>query len=374
MNRTHRIVPTYTGDVSGACSALFELGGMVVIHDPSGCNSTYNTHDETRWYDHDSLIFITGLVERDAVLGNDNKLVRDVVDAAGELHPRFVALCNSPIPFISGTDFVALARLIERRAGVPCFYVPTNGMHDYVVGAGNALAAVAERFVDARPRRAGSVNILGATPLDLGVAGSHESLASFARDAGFATISCWAMGSDLDDLSRAAEAEANLVVSACGLPVARDLWRRFGTPYVVGFPMGGFADVLADALRTAARTGTCAWPSRDARAARRDALCVAVGEPVVMGSYAAAAELAGQEPMRVVCPLEACDEALGKGDVVVCGEEEVEAALAGASLVVADQLYAPICPSTSTLVALPHQALSGRNGWRDARDLTTLAF
>ena len=68
MRRTNRIVPTYTGDVSGACSALFELGGMVVIHDPSGCNSTYNTHDETRWYDHDSLIFITGLVERDAIL------------------------------------------------------------------------------------------------------------------------------------------------------------------------------------------------------------------------------------------------------------------------------------------------------------------
>ena len=34
MNRTNRILPTYTGDVSGACSALYELGGMVVIHDP----------------------------------------------------------------------------------------------------------------------------------------------------------------------------------------------------------------------------------------------------------------------------------------------------------------------------------------------------
>ena len=77
MRRTNRIIPTYTGDVSGACSALYELGGMVVIHDPSGCNSTYNTHDETRWYDQDSLIFITGLTERDAVLGNDDKLVRE---------------------------------------------------------------------------------------------------------------------------------------------------------------------------------------------------------------------------------------------------------------------------------------------------------
>ena len=40
MIASYRIIPVYTGDVSGAASALYELGGMVVIHDPSGCNST----------------------------------------------------------------------------------------------------------------------------------------------------------------------------------------------------------------------------------------------------------------------------------------------------------------------------------------------
>ena len=51
MKKTYRILPVYTGDVSGFASALYELGGMCVIHDPSGCNSTYNTHDEIWWYD-----------------------------------------------------------------------------------------------------------------------------------------------------------------------------------------------------------------------------------------------------------------------------------------------------------------------------------
>ncbi len=55
-----QIIPIYTADVSGVCSALYELGGMTVMHDPSGCNSTYNTHDEIRWYDQDSLIYIFG--------------------------------------------------------------------------------------------------------------------------------------------------------------------------------------------------------------------------------------------------------------------------------------------------------------------------
>ena len=61
MRQAYRILPVYTGDVSGVCSALYELGGMVVMHDPSGCNSTYNTHDEIRWYARDSLIFLSGL-------------------------------------------------------------------------------------------------------------------------------------------------------------------------------------------------------------------------------------------------------------------------------------------------------------------------
>ena len=68
MRQSYRIIPVYTADVSGVCSALYELGGMTVMHDPSGCNSTYNTHDEIRWYDQDSLIYISGLTETDAIM------------------------------------------------------------------------------------------------------------------------------------------------------------------------------------------------------------------------------------------------------------------------------------------------------------------
>lgn len=60
MRESYTILPVPAGDVSGIASALYELGGMVVIHDPSGCNSTYNTHDELRWYDKESDIFISG--------------------------------------------------------------------------------------------------------------------------------------------------------------------------------------------------------------------------------------------------------------------------------------------------------------------------
>ena len=108
MKQTASIISTYTADVSGVCSALYELGGMTVIHDASGCNSTYNTHDEPRWYDMDSLVFISALSEMEAVMGDDEKLVSDIVEAARETHPRFIAVAGTPIPMLDGTDFAAI--------------------------------------------------------------------------------------------------------------------------------------------------------------------------------------------------------------------------------------------------------------------------
>ena len=360
MNRTNRILPVYAGDVSGACSALFELGGMVVIHDPSGCNSTYNTHDETRWYDQDSLIFISALMERDAILGNDDKLVRDVIDAVRELRPCFVALVNSPIPFITGTDFAALCRLIERATGVPCFYVRTNGMHDYVVGAGGAFDAIAQRFVQPEPTRPHALNILGVTPLDFCHADEVAQLRSFCEQAGYDVVSCWAMGSSLDELVATAAARVNLVVSATGLSAARTMRQRFGTPYVVGTPLEGFEDLLAKALDDATQSGKNAFPCRDTRSTSPDGRHCIIGEPVASGSLAAALEHAGTGPARVLCPVEAAPELLASTDLRVDGEEEAEAALARATHIWADPYYRPVCPTDAELTPRPHLAFSGR--------------
>ena len=39
------------------------------MHDASGCNSTYTTHDEPRWYSMDSMVYISALSELEAVMG-----------------------------------------------------------------------------------------------------------------------------------------------------------------------------------------------------------------------------------------------------------------------------------------------------------------
>lgn len=370
MKRAYRILPCYTGDVSGVCSALYELGGMVVIHDPSGCNSTYNTHDETRWYDRDSMIFISGLSEMDAILGADEKLVTEISETALALHPKFIALVSSPVPYMNGTDFPALARLIQGKTGIDCFFVPTNGMHDYVAGAGQAFLTLAKRYVlEEKPVIPRSVNILGLTPLDFGAADTEQALRGRLEEWGYSVLSCWAMGSRLEELRTAGQAQVNLVVSAAGLPTARELWQRFGTPFAAGIPCGDGEDTRL-AMEQAIKTGENQMPCR--HRPKGGAELTLIGEPVTMGSLGAAIGRRYGKSVRVVCPVEADPILLAPEDQLVRGEEELEAAIANAGRIVADPLYRAVCPETAAFYDLPHQAFSGRSGWKTTRNLITL--
>ena len=89
------------------------------MHDASGCNSTYDTHDELRWYDTPSMVYISGLNEIDTIQGNDQRLIDDIAEAVEAAHPRFVAIGGSPMPNAIGTDFKAIERLVAARTGLP---------------------------------------------------------------------------------------------------------------------------------------------------------------------------------------------------------------------------------------------------------------
>ena len=366
MRQAYRMIPIYTSDVSGVCSALYELGGMVVIHDPSGCNSTYNTHDEIRWYNQDSLIFISGLTEIDAVMGNDEKFLSDIKETAGELHPKFIALVSSPIPFMNGTDFPALAKVLETETGIPAFAVPTNGMHDYVYGAGKALEEIARRFVPEQMEdRNGSertVNLLGATPLDFGPISKVEELKKNLEQYGWKTISTWAMGDSLEDLAQAGKAEMNLVISSVGLMAAKMLKEKYGTPYVIGTPYKEYAERISEALEKRIQIPAIEDRRREnlQGTGNSEKIITLIGEPVTIGSLAAIIERRHHYKTRILCPLENAEGLLGEHDLKICGEEEMENALKNAQIVVADPLYRPICPIECEFYERAHIAFSGR--------------
>ena len=395
MRQAYRIIPIYTADVSGVCSALYELGGMTVMHDPSGCNSTYNTHDEIRWYDQDSLIFISGLTDIDAIMGNDEKFLRDIEDVAEELKPKFIALASSPIPFMNGTDFPGLARALTAETGIPAFSVPTSGMHDYVYGAGLALSEIARHFTGAAEKRKRKLNLLGVTPLDFGPQPMVDAMKRRLEKYGWEILSTWAMGDTLEDLSHAGEAEVNLVVSSMGIPAANVLREKFGTPFLVGTPVEGYEGEISDALEKAAESPCEAFEDKKENSAEKSGAQISgeqeelwkvtpdqviylrkknsplsgfiptpditlIGEPVTMGSLAAVIEQKYRKKVQLLCPLEITEGLLRQEDEVIRGEEAMEEKLKTARIIVADPLYRPICPESATFYEMPHIAFSGR--------------
>lgn len=366
----------YSSDLSGVCSALYELGGLLVMHDASGCNSTYATHDEPRWYGSDSLIFISGLREYDAILGNDEKYISDVVEAAKETDPKFIAVFGSPIAAMTGTDFRGVARVIEKRTGIPTLHFDTSGMHTYQAGMRQAFRALAERFVDeksapAKNTDAIKINLLGLTPLDFSIVGNVEALLDWCANNHFDVVSSWAMNANdksgelrtnalgeplasLPAIARSAEADINLVLSSTALDAAKVLQERFGTPYVVGLPMGDAACArMADLLKEAALTGVSKtlWETEAADAkGTTGAHALIIGEPVYAASLrwvleqGASCALTGPvagpaSGVQILCPLEDPCGCLRDTDLQSWREPVIRAALAEADVIYADPLY-----------------------------------
>ena len=300
----------------------------------------------------------------EAIMGDDEKLIGDIVAAAEELHPKFIAIAGTPIPAMTGFDYTAVAELIEERTGIPAFGFATTGMNTYVQGASMAFAEIARRFSkrDVEKTAHLSANILGLTPLDFSVNGSDASMVKFLETAGFEVISKWAMGSSLEELMEAGRASVNLVVSATGLEVAKVLEELFGTPYVVGTPVGAaFQEELIQVLIETAKTGSSFKTNELLAVSSLPSSEIAViGEGVTSLSLAQAIELEYGMGVKVLCATECDRNLLRNKDVMASGEEEIMEALEGMKMVIADPLYRPICPEKTKFISLPAESFSGR--------------
>lgn len=372
-------ISIYSADAFGICSALYELGGLCVMHDASGCNSTYNTHDEPRWYDFDSMVYISGLSEMEAIMGDDQKFIDDIVYTAKELSPNFIAMAGTPIPTMIGTDFKAIANIIEKETNIPTFGFDTTGMHSYVSGAYKAFEALAKRFlkrndkesrgekkesIDKESREVKNtiikVNILGATPLDFSINKSVEAMVDLLKENNFEVISTWAMGSNLDDIKNAGDADVNLVVSYSGMGAAKYMYENLNIPYVVGTPFGKeFANKVIEDLKEVKSTKENKI-SYSNRKIDKDAEITIVGESIMSESLAYAISKEKNKTVNVISSLETDEKLLLEGDKIAMFEDDIEKCLKNSKTIIADPLFRPICPLDSNFISLPHEAFSGR--------------
>ena len=342
------------------------------MHDASGCNSTYTTHDEPRWYDMDSMVYISGLTEIEAIMGDDSRLIDDIVNAAAELHPRFIAIVGTTIPAMTGFDADAAARVVESRTGIKTYGFKTTGMRSYVHGVSEAFLAladiVAENYREKQKTEeesgdslgAGiktgsgtgnekSVNIIGLTPLDFSINGSDKAIKAYYEAKGYKVISTWAMGSSMEEILEAPKAGLNIVVSEAGISAAKKMKEEFGLPFKVGIPVGG-EDIdisgLFGAEADLSRSETVYTPVKESYS---DCDCIIIGEAVSSYSLAEYLKLKTGRHIGVIVSTDLDED--GIADALLTAPD--------ACTVIADPLFKPLLKNKK-LIRLPHEAFSGR--------------
>ena len=336
MKGFFRYIPPFAPDYSGAVSALYGAGGMVVLCDPGGCSGNVAGYDEPRFYGTKPEFFSAAIREMDTIFGRDDRLERKIISAAAlNRDLAFIALVGTPVVSVIGTDLKAIAKKVENATGIPAFAVETNGMDDYSLGEEKAITAYLRRFSDALS--AGQIiadhpGLLGATPLN---AAGGDDLAAACNTAGepykcCSAASCIAVGRffqtaldypETPELLRAADEIASRIAAHQAKRVlivhqfaAADRLRRILTERLC--PAGGAQDLAP------IRIDTGSFFAADHRLLRMNGL-------------------AGEE------------------NLAFSGEDELVRASSDYDLVAADSLYFRAVRSAQT-VPFPHRALSAQ--------------
>ena len=357
MSTLQITLPPFSPDYSGVASALFELGGMLILHDASGCTGNYLGYDEPRWAEHSTVVYCSGLRHLDAILGNDGKLVDRTVDAARKMHPRFIAVIGSPVPMLVGCDYDGLAKEIEARTGIPTFGFDATGLSFYDRGVVLACKALVDRYVEpAKEIIPRSVNLLGLTPFDFGARGNAEAIRAWFVCHGWRVLSSMSMGTSLEEIALIPRASLNVALSECGMEIARYLQKIFGTPYVAGCPIG-------DGTLMEARLEGKAFPIPKPKSGRK---VVVFGEQILSAMLRDELRRRGVEGVRVDVLYRADSSCMEKGDWNTWSEKEIRAILASTDYtdVIADPLFRPLVRKEGARFhGLPSVAISSKVYW-----------
>ena len=337
----------FAPDQSGAVSALFDFGGLIVICDAGGCTGNICGFDEPRWFIRKSAVFSAGLRDMDAILGRDDKLVSKLQTAMDGSGLEFSAIIGTPVPAIIATDFKALKRMAEKRTGLPAITVPATGTRYYDRGASDAWLELFRTFATEQSSiYYDMVGVLGASPLDFPSLAAGKLLSDALKKDGWKTVKCYGMGAGLDDVRTASAATKNIVVSPAGLAAAKYLEKAFGTQYEVCCPW--LPEMVLDALPSLAGKKTLVIHQQFAANAVRDAIL----------------KLDGTSRVNVASWFMMEPEFMRENDFRIESEEAFVEAVAngGYDAIVCDSRLRVALPRTQTfhIIDFPHFAVSGR--------------
>lgn len=339
MKGFFRYLAPFAPDYSGAVSALYRAGGLVVLCDPGGCSGNVAGYDEPRFYGDKACFYSAAIREMDTIFGRDDKLKKKICSAAALGEYKFIALVGTPAVSVIGTDLVSVAKAVEGETGIPSFSVNTSGMENYSFGEAKAVKALVKKFLPGCPGTVSSVGtgkkaVFGATPLNRAF---DDNLVALSMGFGGTLLS---EDNAVDDLKNITQFKEAVCFSAGALEACRLIKERFGIPYNLDYP----------------ESPSLIKASEEAGSAKH---ILIVHQQGVGNTLRNIIKRTSDAEITVGSFFLMDDEFSKKQDFFFQGEDELTAASKEAEVIYADPMYKRALYAGTKFVPLVHCALSG---------------
>lgn len=299
----------------------------------------------------DTRAVVSGASSQDVTRGTRDAVLDAFESARTRFDPSFVLLGAGPCGAMIGTDLKEIAETITAEYGLPAAAVDLTGQKAYDFGISKTTEAIAKLLAAPADKKAGTINILGATALDWSAEDVSE-VKSWAAQQGWQVLAQPGAAVTTEQLRAMGAAQLNWAVTVSGLAAARYLQAQFGTPFVVGAPFGA-----AQLDRLSGRMQSPDTPCAVNAPAEVDTLII--GEQFTANALREGLESGGFSKGADAATFCLLDKAYARsGDRRIRGEADARALLNSGKyrLIVADPALRPLLKTDCKWIDLPHKA------------------
>ncbi|SEA20182.1 nitrogenase molybdenum-iron protein alpha chain [Pseudobutyrivibrio sp. ACV-2] len=206
----------------------------IIVNGSVGCGNIglINAGENYNWYS-------TNLVERDTILGGDDKLREAVLRANEEQHPKAIFIIGTPVVAINNDDINSVILELEDEVGVPIISIYTDGFKTktpvtgYDIVTHSLLKYVVDKFIE---EKEDFINIISFSESIEDIEAVTESFE--ALNINYQVIPRF---SSIEDIKAASRARATVVLNPEeGEYLAKELEEVFNVPYIASEAPIGF--------------------------------------------------------------------------------------------------------------------------------------
>lgn len=228
---SYALFPGYHCPLMGAMLTIKEIDDSVmVVIGPDECAfyTKLATAGGTMQANGCEIVSVV-LDQHDVTFGCQEKMDEAFAELMEEFKPKAVYLVTTCVVEVTGDDIESMAANYAKQYGLPVIVVHAENFKtdDHLPGIEHTMDASIE-IMEPQPVR-DCVNVLGLRLGDF----TRTEVYRYLRENGMEISMMLPGKSSTEKIRTAPEAKCNIVVHPVGIPLAKEMEKRFGTPYVV---------------------------------------------------------------------------------------------------------------------------------------------